>query len=58
MNRILALQKLEVKEEAEGKLFESIASVTCSARSIGGCDAQTLPPLMKLVEKGDRAEND
>ncbi|MDT5272768.1 MAG: hypothetical protein QOH49_4954 [Acidobacteriota bacterium] len=54
MNRILALQKLEVKEEAQGKFFESIASVACSARSIGGCDAQTLPPLMKLAELAEK----
>lgn len=53
MNRILALQKLEVKEEAQGEFFESIASVTCSARSIGGCDANTVPPLMKLAEKAE-----
>ena len=52
MNRILALQKLELKEDAQGEFFESIASVTCSARSLGGgCHDNTVPVLMKVAEK-------
>ena len=50
MNRILALQKLEVKEDAQGEFFESIASVTCSARSLG-CSPNTVPLLVKPAEK-------
>jgi hypothetical protein len=52
MNRILALQKLEVKEDTQGNFFESIASVACSARSICGC--HDVPLLMKVAEEAEK----